>query len=443
MNTIREIARDIPITHEADICVIGGSATGVFAAVRAARLGAKVVIVEKQNSFGGAAAQGLVNIWHSLRDTEYKRDIIAGLTRETIDRLKKRDAVVEEAKSESAAFYLNTEELKIELDELVVESGVLPMLHTMFVSAIAADGKIDAVVVENKSGRGAVRAKYFIDATGDGDVAARLGLPFTLKKHLQPPTMCAKILGTEKLPVAQLIEKHRDEFNLKKDWGWHARSVGLPGVTMHAETHVFDVNCADAAELSHAEIEGRRQVRAYMDIVRKYTDAKPVLADLPSYIGIRETRHIACAYTLTEKDMLTGKQFDDAIAFGSYRVDVHHEDRPGITFRYLDGREDVFEDGKGWTRGRWRDVSSVDPTFYQIPYRSLLPRGCDNLIIAGRALDADTGAYGAVRVMVNMNQTGEAAGVAAYCALNAGTSYAAVDTKTLRTMMEKGGSIML
>ena len=443
MSTIHEAARDIPVIRETDICVLGGSCTGVFAAVRAARLGAKVVIVEAHNSFGGVATQGLVNIWHSLSDTEYKRDIIAGLTRETIDRLTKRDAVVEEAKNESAAFFLNTEELKIELDERIVDSGVTPMLHTMFVSAIAAEGKIDAVVVENKSGRGAIRAKYFIDATGDGDVAARLMLPFTLKKHLQPPTMCATILGTGKIPVAQLIEQHRDEFDLKKDWGWRAPSVGLPGVVMHAETHVFDVNCADAADLTHAEIEGRRHVRAFMDIVRKYTDAKPVLAHLASHIGIRETRHISCAYTLTEKDVLTGKKFDDAIAFGSYRVDVHHEDRPGITFRYLDGREDVFEEGKGWTRGRWREVSAVNPTYYQIPYRSLLQDTIPNLIVAGRAIDADTGAYGAVRVMVNMNQTGEAAGVAAYCALSGGTSCDAVDVKDLRSMMERGGSIIL
>ncbi|MFA6294129.1 MAG: FAD-dependent oxidoreductase [Victivallales bacterium] len=440
---IAEKSRKTPVVHEADICVVGGSCTGVFAAVRAARLGAKVAIIEKQNSFGGVATQGLVNVWHSLMDSEYKYDVIGGLTREVVDRLAKRDAVLEKTRNAGIGFILNTEELKIELDELVGKHNIKAYLHTLFAAPHFEDGKLDAVIIENKSGRSAVRAKVFIDATGDGDLAFRLGFQTTLKKHLQPPTTCARILGTSGISVADLIRKHREEFNLPKDWGWSAGVVGMPGVTMHAETHVFNANCADADELTYAEIEGRRQVRAYMDIVRKYTDRKPVLADIASYIGVRETRHVDCLHRLTEKELLEGRKFEDAIAYGSYRVDVHHEDRPGITFRYLDGRESVFEEDSGWKESRWRPESEGITPFYQIPYRSIVPKESKNVLIAGRMLDADTGAYGAVRVMVTCNQTGEAAGVAAAIAADKGIPVDKVDACELRKVMGKGGSIIL
>lgn len=441
---IREPGRDVPVIHEADVCVIGGSCTGVFAAVRAARLGVSVAIVEKHNSFGGVATQGIVNHWHSLLDTEFRREIIAGLTREVIERLRKRDAVKEVPNNSSVGFVLNTEELKIELDELVSESEVKPYLHTFFTAPFVNDGILEAVFVENKSGRGAIRAKMFIDATGDGDLAYRLGLPFTLRSHPQPPTMCARILGTQGLPIGKMIHEHGAEYGLPADWGWRGEVVGVPGVRFHAETHVFDVDCTDGEGLTKAEMEGRRSIRAYMDIIRKYTDRKPVLVDLASHLGIRETRHIHGLYRLTEQDVLNGISFDDAVAYGSYCVDVHHEDRAGITFRYLDGTEIVFDRGGAQPRrGRWRPETPQNPTFYQIPYRTMVPGKPDNLIVCGRAIDADAGAFGAIRVMVNTNQTGEAAGVACALALQGCCPVAAVGPQRLRKALADGGSVVL
>lgn len=431
-----------PVSLETDICVIGGSCTGVFAAVRAARLGAKVAIVEKQNSFGGVATQGLVNIWHSLKDAEFKNDIVAGLTLETIERLEKRGAVTRIPHDENRAFVLNTEELKIELDEFVKENGIVPFLHSFFVAPHLKDGKLDSAIIENKSGRSAIRAKIFIDASGDGDLAARLGLPFELRRHLQPPTTCSRILGTEGLDMGKLIREHREEFGLADDWGWRSDVAGIPGMTMHAETHVFNANCADADELSMAEIEGRRQIRAYMDIVRKYTDRNPVLANLASCIGIRETRHINCAYRLTEMDLLEGKKFDDAIANSSYRIDIHHEDRPGISFRYLDGTEKIFENGKGWSFSRWRPERAENPRLYQIPFRSMIPGKYENLMVCGRSIDCDSGSFGAARVMVTCNQTGEAAGVAAALAAGKNCGINKLEICEIRKALSNGGSII-
>ncbi len=442
--SIREPERDVPVIHETDICVVGGSCTGVFAAVRAARLGARVALIEKQNSFGGVATQGTVNVWHSLLDTEHRREIIAGLTREVVERLRKHEAIKEVPKSRAVGFILNTEELKIELDELVRESGIKPYLHTFFATPLVQEGRLDGVFVENKSGRGVILARMFIDATGDGDLAYRLGLPFTLRSHPQPPTMCARILGTQGLPIGKLIHEHGAEYGLPADWGWGGEVVGVPGVRFHAETHVFDVDCTNADDLTKAEMEGRRSVRAYMDIIRKYTDRKPVLVDLASHLGIRETRHVHGAYRLTEQDVLHGVRFDDAIGYGSYCVDVHHEDRAGITFRYLDGTEVAFDRGGAEPRrGRWRPETSENPTFYQIPYRTMVQSAHKNLVVCGRAIDTDAGAFGAIRVMVNTNQTGEAAGVACALALQSGGTAAAVDPQRLRKALADGGSIIL
>ncbi|MCU6792544.1 FAD-dependent oxidoreductase [Paenibacillus sp. WQ 127069] len=458
---ILEKAREIPVFHEADVCVLGGSCTGVFAAVRAARLGAKVVIIEKQNAFGGVATSGLVNVWHTIYDTVFQRQIIAGMTTETIERLHRRDAVDEEQRSHSVGYVLNTEELKIELDELILEAGVKTYLHTMFVAPHVVDEELKGVIVENKSGRGAIMAKYFIDATGDGDLCARLGVEHRLSSYFQPSTMCAKIggwgshgdiqnavTGSDQLKGIDLQKarlQFKDEFQLPEGFGWGRHVPGSRDVYMYAGTRVYHKNSADGEDLTYSEIEGRRQVRSIMDLVRKYgPDNNLSLVSLPSYIGTRETRHINCAYRLTGEDVLYGRRFDDAIANGSYRVDVHHQEKPGLTFKYLDGEQVYIRPGYPHEVSRWREPMEKDPTFYQIPYRSLLPEGpYRNVIVAGRMLDADEEAFGGVRVMVNMNQTGEAAGVAAYLALSQSKNFHELDTAEIRSTLVQGGSLII
>jgi len=448
--TIREPARDIPVVHEADVCVLGGSCTGLFAAVRAARLGARVVIVEKDNCFGGIATTAMVNVWHSLWDTEGKRQIIAGLTEEVVDRLDRRGAVLRhERTNPSRGFTFNSEELKIELDELAREAGLGICFHTQFVAPLLSDGgRLVAVAVENKSGRGAIRAKLFIDATGDADLVARLGGETYFANHLQPATACARLAGWNTLGDAagrlgELIREHGPAHGLPPTFAW-GNFVPGSDVYMLAATRIHGINPADADQLTHGEIEGRRQVRAIMDILRAAApDARLSLEALPSRLGLRESRHIRSPYQLTGDDVLAGRAFDDAIALGSYRVDVHHQDKPGITLRYLDGTEEYHRPGFPCERGRWRPETPTNPTFYQVPYRTLLPiGGPDNVIVAGRMLDVDPIAHAAVRVMVNMNQTGEAAGVAAVLALDTPGGFPAVSTTALRSALSRGGSAL-
>ncbi|MGI5820214.1 MAG: FAD-dependent oxidoreductase [Armatimonadota bacterium] len=446
--TVEEPARRVPVVHECDICVVGGSCTGLFAAVRAARLGARVAVVEKQNCFGGMATAGLVNVWHSLCDTEGEQPIIGGLTAEVIERLDRRDAVTKSDRL-NVAFRLNTEELKIELDEFAIEHDITALLHTFYCAPVMDGDRLDAVVVENKGGRQAIRAAQFIDATGDGDLALDLGLPAHEAGDLQPPTTCAKFYGlpgVSDFDWVEAVREHGEEFGLEKDWGWGGVIPGMPELTFRADTHVFGLDTTNAGELTRAEIEGRRKVRALLDVIRTYgpEGVSVHLADLAATIGIRETRRICASYRLTGDDVLSGRRFDDAIANGSYPVDTHHADGAGITFRYLDGTQrTVPERGQPPIMGRWRDPLPEDPTFYQVPFRSLLQERVPNLMLAGRMLDADKAAFSAVRVMVNTNQTGEAAGVAAWLALDGGMRVQQVDPARLRETLAAGGSVII
>ena len=170
----------------------------------------------------------------------------------------------------------------------------------------------------------------------------------------------------------------------------------------------------------------------------------PLMADgFTSYIGVRETRHIKCLYQVSDDDAMNGTRFDDAIANGSYVLDLHHQDKPGITFKYLDGTQRYSRPGYPDERSRWRPETPTDPTFYQVPLRSIIPLQYDNLMVAGRMLDASIIAFSGIRVMVNMNQLGEAAGVTSYLALNQNKSIAQVNCKEVRDTLKKGGSLII
>jgi hypothetical protein len=419
-----------------------------------------VALIENNGFFGGVATAGLVNYWHSIYDTVHELKIIDGLTVEVIERLRKRDAAALFEADESRYAALNSAELMVELDQLVREhASIRPFLHTRFVAPAAEQetptgqgNRMAAAIVEDKTGRRAIRARYFIDATGDGDVIARLGLPSNRQDDLQPPTTCALIHGldtvAEQNPGFQLGSAvHDPQYPnaLQQGFLWHSKVVGVPDAWMVAGTRVHNADCSDGDQLTQAEMEGRRQARAIRDIVHDhYAGGEKVsLIALSSYIGIRETRHAACLHRLTEQEVLEGVRFPDAIANGSYRVDVHHSEKAGLTFRYLDGTERYVVPGQPAMLGRWREKRETDPTFYQIPYRSLVPQGARNVLVAGRLVDADRGAYGAIRVMVNCNQTGEAAGVACALALKDNLDVADVDPNQLRETLTQGGSLIL
>lgn len=444
--SMHEPARDIPVIGNFDLCVIGGSCTGVFAAVRAARLGLSVAIVERMGSFGGVATISNVNLWHSDLDEVYERQIFAGLTLEMIDRLKKRGNVVERERCPHCAWAFNPAEMQVELDRIVLEHGIEPFLHTAFAAPLVEGENLAGIAVENKSGRAAIRARFFIDASGDGDLCQRLGLETRPVAARQPSTTCALVDGWETLGDTDwqsIIREHGNEEGLPDGFVWGATVPGT-GLFMLAGPRVFE-DCSTGNGFAAAEIEGRRQAEAMVRLLGKYVpDSRLGLGSFPARIGIRQSRHVRCLYRLTGEDVLSGRLFPDAIANGSYRVDIHHNSRPGVTLRYLDGREVYARPGYPEQISRWREETATNPTFYQIPYRSLVPEGpYGNLLAAGRFIDADEQAHGAIRVMVNMNQTGEAAGTAAFLALKNGIPAREVEPSALRANLAEGGSIVI
>lgn len=341
MEYIIEPQKRLQVCEEVDLCVIGGSCTGLFAAVRAARLGLRVALVEKLNCLGGTATAGMVNIWHSLHDFYGEKQIIAGLTDETIQRLEKKGAV---ARGETAhvAYRLNTEELKLTLDEYVRECGIAVYFHTFYCAPVVKDNKITHIIIENKSGRQAIRAGFFIDASGD--MAAHLGLESYRNGRIQPPTPCYHLQSDTELDIPALLQAHGAEFGLREDWGWDSPSPGLEHISLRTDIHVFGTDCADAKELSRSELEGRRQIGAALDMLRKYGGCQVTLAGVCAQLGIRETRHFVTRYRVTQEDILIGRAFEDEIGYGTYRVDMHYSDTVGISFLYLDGTMETHYD---------------------------------------------------------------------------------------------------
>lgn len=448
---LSEPARATPVCHEADLCVVGGSCTGLFAAIRAARLGRSVAVIEQQTVLGGMAAAAQVNEWHSTWDIAGENRIIGGLTLEVIDRLRRRGAVEDVHPVRRGEFRFNSAELAAELDELARGHRIRVFFAARCVAAVrSGDGRIDAAIIEDRSGRRAIRARVFIDASGDGSLLRAAALPLRKPETLQPVNLQAIVHGLAGL------DDHTRWGALQADLAAHAYPAAngnpwpftVPGASslrnlFGARQHGFDA--ADADDYGHALAEGRRLHRLYLDALRRHlgdrTASPPTVVAWAQALGVRQTRHADCLHRLAGNELLAGRAFDDAIAQGTYPIDIHTPD--GVVLRYLDGREEIVARSGDARWGRWRDETSPSPAFYTVPYRCLVPAGSRNVLVAGRLLDADREAFGGVRVMVNMNQTGEAAGTAAALALAGDLDVADVPAPLLRDTLNRHGSLLV
>lgn len=404
-----------------DVVVVGGGCTGAFAAIRAARKGLKVAIVEKSNCFGGVATSGLVNIWHSLFDIYNKEQIVEGLTNEIVQILVKTGyGKLEKTESRFVSFDPNA--LKLILDKLVTDAKIKVFFHTFYNSLVMGEKGIEKIIVGNKDGLGAITAKFFIDATGDGDLCRDAGLRSYTDAAIQPPTPGCFMSKKIEKDLGELIALHGSEFGLEDDWGWGGTIPGLDDIYFRADFHIFGKNCNRADDLTDAEMEGRRKIYALCELLKKYDRPDHGIVALCSQIGIRETVHYETRFKATEQDLLLGKSYEDTVMRGTYRIDIHHHNDNGITFKYLDGRQVTYY-GKSNKKviSNWREdmgITTPPAPYYQVPFSILVQEKISNLIPVGRMLNADRGAFGALRVMVNLNQLGETAGVAAYLSVS-------------------------
>lgn len=446
--TITEPARTVPIADEVDLCVVGGSCTGVFAAVRAARLGLRVALIERESQFGGMATTAQVTHWHRIDDVERSRTIIAGLTGEILDRLDHRRALFHND-GDRIAFKFNPAVLACELDDLVAsEERIRPFLCSVCSTILQDDdGRISTIVIEDRSGRRAIRARQFIDASGDAVLVRAAGLGADKGDVLQPASYQVTAEGLQPLNkrgIWDVVRHLKDRYGFPESNPWDDILAGCEHAGNVFGARMHGIDASDPDQLTQALMRGRRHASNYLAMIREGfgEDADGVqLVAVAQALGVRETWHPRCQHRITRDELLSGTRYADAIANGTYPVDVHAPH--GTSLLYLDGRESFTQPGGELTWKRWRDEGTPTPPCYHIPYRSLVPVGTTNLLVAGRLMDADQEAFGALRVMVTCNQTGEAAGVAAAIACERGCNVDSVPTDQLRRQLADGGSVMV
>lgn len=448
-DVLSEPAREIPIAWRGDLCVVGGSCTGVFAAVRAARLGLSVAIIEQSALLGGSATAAQVNEWHSVRDVRHRKQIIGGLTMEVVERLRARGSLTEIANVQRAQFRFNSAELALELDELVREHRIRLFLCARLATAVREGNRVAAAVLEDKSGRRALAARVYIDASGDGDLLRRAGFAAWKPSAIQPVNMQALVTGFSRLKARYPeCSFWADVRHLAPGAGfpeanaspWLLEYPGAGDLTNVFGPRLNGVDASDADQLGAAILEGRRLQRAYTDMAKEvFPEAPLYIVALPHALGVRETWHAHCLHRLTGAELLGGRKFSDTVGYGTYPVDVHGPQ--GTLLRYLDGREEVVGPGGESVWRRWLPAGDEGADYYEIPYRCLVPRDAANLLVAGRLLDADREAFGGLRVMVNCNQMGEAAGTAAALAVRKNLPVASINPLELRRELLENGSV--
>jgi uncharacterized protein with NAD-binding domain and iron-sulfur cluster len=302
-------SKKTPIIAEADVVVLGGGPSGVAAAVCAARLGAKVIIVERYGYLGGQATGGLVIEFFGAHDGSLNkpgRTIMAGLYQEVLDRLKTMGAV-----TRFPDVLIHPEVLKLTYQRLLAEAGVKPLTHTWSVGASVQGDTLGAVLVESKSGRGGITGQVFVDATGDGDSAAWCEIPFEKlpREELRYATLVYRLgnvdveraerfRSEQKTAYARILRKAKEELGFRLEW---YRTMN-PGEVWTDEAHVHNIDCSIAEDLMKAEFQGREMAFAalsfYHQNVPGFENASWV--DTASQMGVRESRRIQSQYWLTK-----------------------------------------------------------------------------------------------------------------------------------------------
>lgn len=449
-------SKELPVYREVDVLVMGAGAAGICAAVAAARGGAKTLVVEQYGCVGGAATVGLVGPFMTSFDARNEKMVIRGMFKEVVDRMvalggaiDPKDVPGEDSRS---GFYkighahvgpFDHECFKKVCTDMILESGAELLLHTQFLDVIKKDGRITDVVIANKSGMSVVRAKIVIDATGDADVAVRSGVKYELGNvkdgNIQPATLFFRLYNVDTERVKAHIKEHNQEIlpfygpyswlirDMKKEWGDVPRAEiclfegVVPGEFRLNVTRVLDIDGTNAADLTRAEIEGLRQAHKVFDFLKKYAVGfeNARFMGTADTIGIRETRHIDGVKRLTAEDVTACRVPEDAIAVMATCMDTHNKSDPGGTFYPL-------------TNG----------PFFGVPYGCLVPRGVDNLLVAGRSISADSVAASATRMIPCCMVFGQAAGAGAAIAVREGVVPGEVDLPELLTALKAGGAYL-
>jgi ribulose 1,5-bisphosphate synthetase/thiazole synthase len=460
MKVITEPERRIPVVTEADVIVAGGGPGGLPAAIAAARHGAKVVLIERYGFLGGLATAGLVAPILGHTASRSHTPIVEGLLKEMTERMHALGGALtwEEACREWGIRF-DAETFKRVADEMVQEAGVNLMLHALVTDAVVEDGQITATIIESKSGRQAVAGKVIVDATGDADVASRAGAQIRQGRdfdgRVESMGSFMHIGGVPELSEEQLATA-RDKVQQAMDGGrFRFYNPGFTGTnTMHRDH--FSPNMTrwpgdptDARDLTQAEVGVRREAWKLLAFLREEVPGfENCYLRLTSQVGPRESRQVMGDYVLTGEDVHQGHKFEDAIARGSWWIDIHcplgHTYPVHLCIVECPRQERcpfwAAEHGK--TMRKRADLYPPDDDWYDISYRCLTARGIDNLLVSGRCISATHQGMAGARVMGTCVAIGQAAGTAAAMAVRLGVKPRDVDVDRLRRALRDDGALV-
>ena len=420
----------IPVYDNWDVIVVGGGPSGCAAATAAAREGARTLLIEGTGALGGMGTSGLLNAWCPFTDGD--KIIYKGIAEKVFTESKKGVPHIHY----DNWVPINSEYLKVVYDDLVTSTGVSALLFsTMAAVEMKQKGVVDAIIVANKAGLSAYKAKVFIDCTGDGDLAHWAGADFVMGDEsgfVQEGTLCFTVSNVDPYEFSLIGNVHTSRKNspihsiygnpnypLVKDKHMNDKLIG-PGMLGFNAGHVT-VDSTDPVSLTEAIMKGRKLVRQLHEGLVEFEPksfAASYLASTANLMGIRESRRIKCDYTFTLEDWLARREFEDGIGRNCYYIDVHKQNATEYP-RYK----------KGESHG--------------IPFGCLTPVDLKNVMVAGRCISTDSYAHGSLRVMPPSLVTGEAVGVAA------GQIYKSkspdihnIDIKQLRKRLQEVGQLI-
>ncbi len=414
-----------------EIIVVGGGFAGASAAITAARLGKDVLLIEKYNCMGGAACYDLVNPFMPYftldpEDGKTRIDLSRGLFTEIAERLRALGGANPDARS----LLFNEEILKYLLNTMALESGVHLLYQTYVTGVHKEGGKVVSVMISNVSGNSEIEADCFIDATGDANLAVMAGCPFRLGREsdnlCQPMTLCFRLSGVKgynadvKARINALYREYQGCGKIKNPRENVLIFKTLVDDILHFNTtRVVKLDPTNAEDVTKAEIIAREQVMEMYNFLRENFEEfkNSTLISTGMQIGVRESRMIEGEYTLTKDDLLSCARFEDSIAVCNYDIDIHSPDGSGTSHYY-------FPNGE----------------YYCIPYRCLIPKNAENLLVSGRCVSASHDAQASLRIMPTCATLGEAAGVAASLALDHGGNVRAVVASELREVLKNNGA---
>jgi hypothetical protein len=407
---------------ETDVLVCGGGCAGLGAALSAARNGQRTILIERAGFAGGIITSVGLPFFDGIADIKDGRIVVRGIGLELLAKSGACEPNATHLKTHNPTIP-NVEAFKVLADKLLTaEKSKLRVLYHSSACGVEMDGRrIAAVLVANKAGITRVRAKQVIDCTGDADVAAWAGAPTDKGAELQPLTLHFRIGNVKKAPDLSkncrvALEKAHERGELPMYYGPGVMFMFAPN-----EIYVHGVrvpgDASDPADLTRAEMQGRADAWAMFEAWKRdvpgFEDSYFITSG--PFIGVRETRRIVGQHVLDEKEILATKDFDDAIATGCWYLDMH----PNKI-----------------TTGGANAVPKQQPAPYDIPYRSLLPKKVDNLIVAGRCHSTTRLAQSSTRVTVTAMALGEAAAVAASLAIQGGTSPLTIDGREVRKKLK-------